>query len=264
MKLSLYCLLFTLFYSQFSGCTILEALPDNVEIVTKESKPAKRKIDQITIKTPKEVQYFDNSSRDRSSENDLLQNPSFEEINHEKRSDPTILQLHNWSDLGKFDNQSPPTLFTTKHTMFNVSDFPSDGNQYVGFVVRENGSYGEMYQFLNNRLEQDASYEFEIDINYSSKMMSPFPEIPQSKFYGNNAKLIIKVANSITGENYEISQLIPNYSEQWETNKVTFISPCNCDVFILGAYYIGIITDDYYNGNIMIDNLSNIIKLEKD
>lgn len=244
MKLSLYCLLLTVFCSQFSGCSTLNSTLEK-------------------LFTEDQSYYVDNRTPDRSLEVDMLQNRSFEEVKPDLDYQNQFRALYNWSDLAKFV-ETPPTLFTPELKVFNVLDLPSDKSNYIGFVVRENGSYEEMYQFLNNRLEQDASYEFEIDINYSSKMMSPFPEIPQSKFYGNNAKLVIKVADSITGDNYEISQLIPNYPEQWETNKVTFISPCNCDVFILGSYYIGIITDDYYYGNIMIDNLSDIIKLEKD
>ena len=129
---------------------------------------------------------------------------------------------------------------------------PSHGQGYIGLITREDGSNESIGQRLVTPLASSTCYRFTIDLAHSSK------------YFGYNLPACIRIWGGIKSCKYEQllwqSSLINN--QNWETHPVQFITKDAYRFITIEAYFApGVFLK--YRGNILIDNISEIISCDR-
>ena len=145
---------------------------------------------------------------------------------------------------------------------FGCSTTPQHGKSYIGMVVREDGSHEGLYQNLVVSLQKDSMYTFSLWACLSSTYASPtsFSYGEHRSFY-NPVRLMIIGINKKTNKQEILltSEIIK--STIWQKIEFSFIVP-DKDLNAIGIVAIPVDeTDVFYNGHILIDNLSKIKKI---
>jgi hypothetical protein len=162
-----------------------------------------------------------------------------------------------WFDCG-FGGESPPDVQPSGSFGCNKKAFHD--STYLGMVVRDNNTYEAVGQKLKKPLLKDVKYSFSLYACRSDTYMS------KSQLDGKDANYITPVIIRIWGgtgycakeDLLAESKLIT--SNDWE--KIDFIlKPKNqYQYFMIEAFY-KIPTLFPYNGNVLVDNLSNIVPI---
>lgn len=183
----------------------------------------------------------------------LFNNPSFEDL-------PKAGQTPSgWYDCGP-QGESAPDI---QPGSFEVTKKASNGNTYLGLVVRATETWESVAQRLSRPLEANQCYEFSLDLARSDIYMSPLSNsnITGKVNFVSPCKLRIWGGNGYC-DRYELlyeSQLITHM--RWLTYNVR-MSPKkgNYAYIILEAYYKTPILFAE-NGNVLVDNLTPIRKV---
>lgn len=180
----------------------------------------------------------------------LLQNPSFEQDFPQAGVTPT-----GWINMGP-ETESPPDI---QPGAFEVRMKAQAGKQYVGLVVRDNGTWEGIGQKLKEPLQKDSTYQFSLWLARAPLMMSLSRQTQKPANY--NAPTILRIwgVNSKTGQTEMLGETEP-------------VSP---SVWMLYTFELKPQVDDFYeielmawyapghkkeNGNLLIDNCSPITK----
>ncbi len=178
----------------------------------------------------------------------MLVNPSFEDLPRAGQ------QPNGWNDCGP-RGETPPDV---QPGWFGVTLAPSNGQSYLGLVVRDNETWEMVGQRLSRPLEQNQCYEFSIDLCRSLEYMSPTKTSQTFSSYATPARLIIWGGNSPCekGEPLYETSIIQN--TRWLTSNCR-LSPKkgSWNYIMLEAYYKTPLLFPY-NGNILVDNASPI------
>ena len=186
-----------------------------------------------------------------------LQNPSFE--GHAAQS----LVPRPWFDCGNinFPSESPPD--THPGGFWEVLAPPADGNTYLGMVARDNESWESVSQKLPEYLEAGNCYAFSIKLSrstiYKSQsqktgLMDDYTTPLVFRIWGGGsscqrAELLGKIGpiTNLKWEQYEV-KMEPNQSHQFITFEAFYKTP------VL----------EPYNGNILVDDASDIVQIACD
>ncbi len=177
-----------------------------------------------------------------------LENPSFEGLARCCKS-PS-----GWESCGDPNLNSPDV----QPGHFNVWLLPVEGGTYLGMVTRSIDSWESVYQVLSSPLQKGKTYAFSIYLAKSDQMIS------QDRRTDKDVKFTTPIRLRIWGEKHEC-----------ETGEILFNSPVidhafwkkyefflkpteNWKIIRLEAYY-DTPTDTPYNGNILLDNCSDIV-----
>ncbi len=199
-----------------------------------------------------------------------LKNPSFEDMPHAGSRNTLISEWKNCGEL-YFQDESPPDIHlsydlhesTTDH-FFGVKKYASDGNTFLGMVVREDDTFEAVSQKLRKKLEAGKCYSFSIDLSRSLDYTSPYSPIME---VSNTKKFITPTVLSIFGSSKScdheelLAQSIPIANRKWETYNFVFRPTNSYKHIMLEAFYdesLGVA----YNGNLLLDNASEIMKIE--
>ncbi len=178
----------------------------------------------------------------------LFVNPSFEDLPRPG------LQPSGWTNCGP-SSETPPDV---QPGQFGVTLAPSNGQSYLGLVVRDNETWEMVAQRISRPLEVNQCYEFSIDLCRSVEYMSPTKTSKENASYATPARLIIWGGNSPCekGEPLFETSIIQNV--RWLTT-VCRLSPKkgSWNYIMLEAYYKTPLLFPY-NGNVLIDNASVI------
>ncbi len=178
----------------------------------------------------------------------LFVNPSFEDLPRPG------LQPNGWTNCGP-GSETPPDV---QPGQFGVTLAPSNGQSYLGLVVRDNETWEMVGQRISRPIEVNQCYEFSIDLCRSLEYMSPTKTSKENSSYATPARLIIWGGNSPCekGEPLYETSIIQN--TRWLTT-VCRLSPKkgSWNYIMLEAYYKTPLLFPY-NGNILIDNASAI------
>ncbi|MBT8218811.1 MAG: OmpA family protein [Bacteroidia bacterium] len=183
-----------------------------------------------------------------------LQNPSFEDIPAAGRA-PSA-----WYDCGRlnFPQESPPDVQPFAGQQWSVAYEPTDGNTYMGMVVRDNESWEAVSQRLNTPLEPGNCYSFSFDAMQSPVYIS-YSRLDDKTAvnYNTPAKLRIwgGMGNCQKKELLAETDMISN--PEWERKELR-IEPKSVLYFIVIEAFYKTPTLVPYNGNILMDNLSDI------
>ncbi len=187
-----------------------------------------------------------------------LTNPSFEDVPGHSR--PPV----GWRDCGAFlfPGESPPDVQPSGS--WEVRKPASDGDTYLGMVVRENDTWESVSQQLSGTLKKGKTYTFELYLCTSEVYMS-FTKANRTteSNYTTPAKLRIWGGNSLCSKEILLAESPLITNNAWRKFNFTFKPTKNVNYIVLEAFY-KTPTLVPYNGNILVDNASNIVEVVKE
>jgi outer membrane protein OmpA-like peptidoglycan-associated protein len=181
-----------------------------------------------------------------------LSNPSFE-------GTPSMgSPPQNWFDCG-MEGESAPDV---QPGAFEVKNKAHDGGTYLGMVVRDNETWEAVGQHLSSPLQGGNCYQFRIFLNRSDEYFSHSRTTEKNEFFTKPIKLRIWGGNSRCdrGQLLDESELINGGT--WTESTFVLSPKENYSYIVLEAFYK---TPSLfpYNGNILVDNASDIILKDK-
>ncbi len=185
----------------------------------------------------------------------VLINPSFEGIPMEGSINGTL--PNGWYDCG-FPGESVPDVHPKEGGgAFQVIKEAFNGKTYLGMVVRDNETWEMVSQRLSSPLEAGKCYEFSMALCRSELYVSPGRADGELKNYSTPAKLRIWGGTGYCNraELLAESSLVVNL--RWLIYNFRFEPKQAYSYIVLEAYYA---TPSFlpYNGNILLDDASNI------
>ncbi|MCY7330682.1 MAG: hypothetical protein LH618_19170 [Saprospiraceae bacterium] len=182
-----------------------------------------------------------------------LKNPSFE-----ARGSYSVKLLNGWVGLGG-DSETPPDIQPGK---FKVELPAQEGDNYIGLVVRENNTWEGLGQELNGFLQKDSTYSFSIHLAHSDQLMSRTKK--SSEAVNFRAPTILRIwGHNIETKQDELLAQSPIISHREWARYIFTLQPTlsSFNELNLVAYYAP--GFEQQNGNLLIDNCSPILKIEK-
>lgn len=187
-----------------------------------------------------------------------LTNPSFEDVPGHSR--PPV----GWRDCGAFlfPGESPPDVQPSGS--WEVRKPASEGDTYLGMVVRENDTWESVSQQLSGTLKKGKTYTFELYLCTSEVYMS-FTRANRTteSNYTTPAKLRIWGGNSLCSKEILLAESPLITNNAWRKFNFTFKPTKNVNYIVLEAFY-KTPTLVPYNGNILVDNAGNIVEVVKE
>ena len=203
-----------------------------------------------------------------SSDTIKLNNPSFEDVPH---AGTETSYIRGWQDCGAtfFRGETPPDIHNgldpaSKNVLnlyFGVNKKSSDGNTFLGFVVRENDTYESVSQRLSRPLEAGSCYTFSIDLSKSSTYISPYPETASSQYYIKPVVLRIYGGVSSCSKRELLAESTEIDHDDWKTYTFEFKPTQEHRYIVVSAFY-KVPNLFPYNGNLLLDNASVIVKTQ--
>lgn len=178
-----------------------------------------------------------------------LNNPSFEDVPQ------ASAQPKGWIDCG-FPNESPPD--TQPSGQFGVTKPPSNGNTYLGLVVRDNETWESVSQRLSKPMAAGKCYEFSLDLARSEYYVSKSPKISNEDVNFKSAvKIRIYGGFSHCDKSFLLDETPLVITHRWLRYNFKFEPIANYTYIIIEAFY-ETPTLFPYNGNVLVDNASPI------
>ncbi len=197
-----------------------------------------------------------------------LVNPSFEGIPH--GGSVGVPTAEGWYDCGRinFPSESPPDLHPNKvKPLFDVTKPAQHGDTYLGMVVRDNDTWESVSQRLSAPMIAGKCYSFSLYLARSADYKSavgmrdsnaPTDRDP-NRLVNHNTPASLRIWG---GNGYcDKSQLLASTSEipheRWIEYQYKF-EPNGRVTYVTLEVFYKIPTPFPYNGNLLIDNLSDI------
>ena len=177
-----------------------------------------------------------------------LTNPSFEDM--PRHSKPP----RAWSDCG-FPGESPPDIQPSG--TFHVTRPAYDGSTYLGMVVRDNDTWESVAQRLSEPMKAGTCYNFSISLSRSELYVSTSRITQKDANYTTPAKLRIWGGFGHCDKQYLLAETSTIEHTSWKTYELKLNPVADYSYIILEAFY-KTPTLFPYNGNILIDNASDI------
>ncbi|MCP4438979.1 MAG: OmpA family protein [Aureispira sp.] len=179
-----------------------------------------------------------------------LENPSFEDMPRAGRS-PS-----GWEDCGQA-GETPPDV--QPYGGFNVTKTAQDGSTYLGLVTRDNKTWEAVGQRLSKPLKKGGCYNFSLQLCKSGSYISPTKR-DQNKLTNFERGVTIRVwaGNSYCDRAELLDQTDIVDNTYWKGYNMKFNPKDNNYSFIIIEAYYKTPTLFFYNGNILIDNASEI------
>lgn len=184
----------------------------------------------------------------------LLSNPSFEDM--PRHSKPP----RGWIDCG-YPGESPPDIQPSG--TFNVTRPASEGNTYLGMVVRDNDTWESVSQRLSKPLDKEKCYSFKISLCKSELYVSTSRITDETANYTTPAKLRIYGGFGHCDKQFLLGETTTVNHTNWVEYEFKFEPIANYTYIILEAFY-KTPTLFPYNGNLLIDNASGLQPFECD
>jgi outer membrane protein OmpA-like peptidoglycan-associated protein len=183
-----------------------------------------------------------------------LTNPSFEDMPQHSRT-PI-----GWTDCG-FPGESAPDI---QPGQFGVTKTAQHGNTYLGLVVRQKETWEGVAQRLSRPLEKGKCYEFSLYLARAEFYLSPVStETRDSSNFITPAKLRIYGGFGPCDKQYLLAETKEIISHRWLEYKFKLEPIANYTHISIEAFYRTPVLFPY-NGNVLIDNLSEITPIDCD
>jgi outer membrane protein OmpA-like peptidoglycan-associated protein len=179
-----------------------------------------------------------------------LENPSFEDAPQAGRAP------QGWIDCG-FSDETPPDVQPTK---FQVGQTAQHGKTYLGLVVRDNDTWESVTQLLKTPLVQGQPYQFSLSLCKSDLYVSKSRTTGKDVNYATPVVVLIWGGNEPCAKTEKLAetQLIEN--EDWQTHPFRLQPRANYTYIIIEAVHKRP-TLFPYNGNVLIDNASDLVPI---
>ena len=158
-----------------------------------------------------------------------------------------------WIDLG-MEGETPPDI---QPGSWGVKMKAKHGKKYLGLVVRDNYSWEGVGQLLEERMIQDSTYTFSLDLANFNWLVSFSRLTGNGVFYSAPTVLRIWGVNTVLNKRELLAESEIVDHGTWL--RYTFdLKPkkADCDRLDLVAYYAP--GREMTNGNLLIDNCSDI------
>lgn len=177
-----------------------------------------------------------------------LTNPSFEDMPQHSRT-PI-----GWTDCGP-PMESAPDI---QPGFWGVSKAAQNGNTYLGLVVRERETWESVAQRMSRPMEKDKCYEFSLFLCRAEFYLSPSTvDSKDSANFITPAKLRIYGGFGPCDKQYLLAETKEIISHRWLEYKFKLEPIANYTHITLEAFYRTPVLFPY-NGNVLLDNLSEI------
>ncbi len=187
-----------------------------------------------------------------------LKNPSFED--NPKRGGEAMEGISGWFDCGKinFSSETPPDIHPNGFWENNLP--ASDKKTYLGMVVRDNNTYESVSQRLDTMLLAGKCYKFTIHLAKAAKYISRTRTTGEEANYTTPIVLRIWGGSGYCNEKELLGESDPVNNTSWQINAFEFKPKSNIRSITFEAYYK---TPTFlpYNGNILVDGASDIIRI---
>ncbi|MFZ1515880.1 MAG: OmpA family protein [Saprospiraceae bacterium] len=143
--------------------------------------------------------------------------------------------------------------------LFGVKTKPLEGKTYLGMVVRKNNTYEKIGQKLSTPLLQGICYYFSIYLAKSADYNNGFESKSDSfELFDKSTKLRIWGGDIYCNQKEKLGESVVVENTDWNKYEFTFLPKSRITFITLEAYYD---TETFfpYNGNLLLDNASNII-----
>lgn len=186
-----------------------------------------------------------------------LRNSSFEGRPHQGQKGT---EINEWIDCGalNFPTETPPDIHPNGWWENNLP--ASDGLTYLGMVVRDNQTYEFVSQRLDYPLLANQCYSFSINLARASRYVSRTRTTGEMENYTTPIVLRIWGGNTRCEEKQLLAESEPVNNTSWQINKFEFKPKSNINYITFSAYY-KTPTLLPYNGNILVDGASAIVKI---
>ncbi len=189
----------------------------------------------------------------QSTDTIKLFNPSFEDFPNNS------IPPRGWTDCG-FPNESPPDV---QPGSFKVDKVAIDGNTYLGMVVRDNETYESVSQPLSGVLQAGQCYSFSVFLARSELYVSQSRTSDRNANYTTPVKFKIYGGNDYCDRAEVLAETKEIVNYRWLKYQFKFHPKSNCTFITLEVFY-RTPTLFPYNGNLLIDNASPIIRVPCD
>lgn len=177
----------------------------------------------------------------------FLVNPSFEDL-------PKCCEAPTgWYNCGKTE-ESPPDI---QPGSFQVTKAPSNGETYLGLVVRDNDTWEAVAQRLSRPLEANQCYEFSLDLCRAELYLSLSRTTGEEVNYAVPAKVRVWGGNGYCDKREMLYETAVVTNTRW-ISQVFRLKPKASYTHIIIEAYFKTPTLFPYNGNILVDNASPI------
>ena len=187
-----------------------------------------------------------------------LKNPSFED--NPKRGGEAMEGISGWFDCGKinFSSETPPDIHPNGFWENNLP--ASDKKTYLGMVVRDNNTYESVSQRLDTMLLAGKCYKFTIHLAKAAKYISRTRTTGEEANYTTPIVLRIWGGSGYCNEKELLGESDPVNNTSWQINAFEFKPKSNIRSITFEAYYK---TPTFlpYNGNILVDGASDMIRI---
>jgi outer membrane protein OmpA-like peptidoglycan-associated protein len=185
-------------------------------------------------------------------------NRSFEDV---PRRGDLFFSINGWYDCGgmNFPDESPPDIHPGN--FWNNDTPPSNGNTYLGMVVRDNETNEAIAQSLTTSLKVGKCYKFTIDLCKSNKYMSKSRVNGRNQNYNTPTVFRIWGGNGICNEKELLGESVSINHAEWRTYQFK-IKPKAAYKFIVIEAYWKVPVINPYCGHILVDNLSDFEEMD--
>ncbi|NJN32965.1 MAG: OmpA family protein [Saprospiraceae bacterium] len=179
-----------------------------------------------------------------------LDNPSFEDY---PQAGHTPL---SWFNCGFADETAPDVH---PNNLFKVSKAPHNGSTYLGMVVRDNNTWESVGQRLKSPILKGIGYTMTIHIARSEFYMSPSKTTSRDVNYDTPIMLRVWGGNSFCSKEELLDEIPPVKSITWQATTLKFKAQKSNFTHITFEVFYKIPTLFPYNGNLLLDNFSDIV-----
>lgn len=187
-----------------------------------------------------------------------LKNPSFEDT--PKKGGEALDGIAGWFDCGKinFPLESPPDIHPNGYWQNNLP--ASDKKTYLGMVVRDNNTYESVSVRIDSVLKAGYCYKFSIHLARADKYVSQSRTTSKEENYTTPIVLRIWGGSGYCNERELLAESAPVNNTSWQINTFEFRPKTNVRSITLSAYYKTPVIFPY-NGNILVDGASSIVRI---
>lgn len=181
-----------------------------------------------------------------------LNNPSFEDIPSQGK------EPRGWFDCGFSGESAPDVQPQPQGEYFKVIRAAQDGNTYMGMVVRDNDTWERVAQRMSGSVQAGSCYEFSLYMSRSELYESLSRTTQQTANYATPAKLRIWGGNGYCDRQELLAESSLVVNTRWLKFNFRFEPKGTYNYIMLEAYY-KTPTLFPYNGNLLVDNASDIV-----
>ncbi|KAA3621960.1 MAG: hypothetical protein DWQ02_26820 [Bacteroidetes bacterium] len=201
----------------------------------------------IELMTQEEMELLKGTIAERSAKlgKNILLNSSFEEGQYGASLMPDYWRNCGWA------SESPSDLHLSGGVAFDVYQEAVDGYQYVGMVVRSNGTHECIFQEFEPYI-LPGEYDLLMVVSRSEVFNSVDQVTGEEASYHFPVTLQIFGKNEIDDTESLLFMTYPIDFTDWHVIQNTFVIEENTSAIKIAAFFTD---DEYYNGNVLIDKI---------